>query len=779
MIQQQNQPYSPQDLLASEVAASDGIIQSIIAGQQPSLVLPGAYGENMREMAIEAERLTLQELNAFEMEAIPVFQRRNAVHRENVNYFQSHHWSEDDINTIIGDGRKPYEFPLARRYFQTLLGEQRSQRTEWRAIPQNKRSAMKVDVYNHLLRWAGQVNDFYDVASDVFRDGVIGGAGIIGVDLDPHKPMSRIKIDRMYPMEFMWDLRSCKNGYLDNVKYVWRGTYIDKEQALNDFPEWSEEINLWRGASYGDNYFYGYETLIRPKIKATANALSGPYEYNPRFYSMYRNQLFKREFYRRRLVKKFVVHDGVSNMSQYFDDEPTATDWAQKLYAFYSNPSVMQQFGIRQPYVSAPFQDDVTYVDQMIFLDSRLVRVNTSKVDRIPYKFYIPEWYDGDMTSLFEHGKGYQRLINRYMMFMDQMAGGVKGSTTINEYYANGKYTSEQLEQIAVSANPIYHINMPDKDAAAGLISKDPPPQYGQLPAVLSDMVTRDLSQLYGGQNVIGVQAFAGQSGKSAQGLAAQATVANIPLYDKWRKVQKQVGQDIIYLSQFLSPQLQMVVVDEMENPQYARFIDDGIQNPEDFDYDVYVSEVQASPTEQEATLNRLMVVAQTNPDLAQDMAEVFLDNIDIDAAIKQKILASRDARIKYVQQMEQQKLQLERDALSHKTELDYLGKALKSKELEIEAMNLPKVSMVVKPDTASPGLLSEILNKAGVPADATGVAADQAFKAIMNQEALNLQQQSRNANLLPEEREALKYKAKGPYKNVPTASDSAERDKG
>lgn len=772
----QSQPYSPQDLLASEVAASDGIIQSIVAGQQPGMILPGAFGENMQEMAIEAERLALQELNAFEFEAIPIFRRRNAVHRENINYFQSHQWSENDITTIIEDGRKPYSFNLIRRFFQTLLGEQRSQRTEWRAIPMNKRSGMKVDVYNHLLRWAGQNNDFYDVASDVFRDGVIGGVGVIGVDLDVHNPFGAIKIDRQYPLEFMWDLQTAKNGYLDNCKYVWRGCYIDREVALNEFPEWADEINLWRGASYGDNYFYGYETLIRPKIAATAADMTGPYEYNPRFYAMYRNQLFKREFYRRRYVKKWLVHDGVSNMTQYFDDEQKALEWAQKLYAFYSEPAIMAQFQIRQPYVSAPYWQDVAYVDQMIFLDNRLVRVNTSKVDRLPYKFYIPEWYDGDMTSYFEHGKGYQRLINRYMMFQDQMAGGVKGSTVINEFYANGKYTSQQLREVAVSANPTYLINMPDKDAAVGLINNIPPPNFGPAMSVLSDAVTRDLSQMYGGQNYIGQQAFAGQSGRSAQGLASQATVATIPLYDKWRKVQKQVGQDIIYLSQFLSPQLQMVVVDEMNNPEFRSFIDDGIQNPEDFTYDVFVSEVVKSATEQEATLNRLMVVAQTNPELAQDMTEVFLDNVDIDASIKKKILENRDARIAYERQLEQQQIQLKQDENNIKRQRDYAANELKNKELQLEAMNLPKVSMVIKPEETAPGLLAEIMNKAGVPADPIGVAADKAFDTIMRQEALNLQQKSRNDLLLPEEREGLKNKAKQPYKNVPSAADSAER---
>lgn len=724
-----------------------------------------------KEQASEAERLARLELDDFEMLHNIFFEQRNKVHEENVDFFKSFQWTEEDKKAIIEQHRKPYVSNEMRRFILTLLGEQVGSRTDWRAVGQNQQSQDKAELLNHILRWVAQRNTWERTESMIFRDGVVGGIGVGQVRLDPNDPFGNILIERHRPQEFMWDIESAHDSSLQGSSKLWRGYYVMREHLAAEFPEWRDDIMQGQGGLASGRRWNDMFAYKRPKVRETAGQLTGGVTHDPMMQRAFKNFVFKREFYRRRYDPKFRVVNGHTGEQLDFETAQQAWDGAKQLYQFYNQQEVLARYNVTQPLVSEPRMVNVPVIDQLVWCGDLLLRVNKGDRDRYPYKFYAPEWYDGDLTSYFEHGKDEQRMRNRLMSYLDLIASGVKGATIVNRNKLPGDWTDQKIMDMAMQPNQVWVIDDHTGQDASQIVHHVPPPNYNQLPVVLYNMLQENMTTQFGGPNTIGQSAFAGQSGRSADQLRSAASLSLIPTMEAFRYFKQEIGEDVCHLAKFLDPNLQMMVSDGMNNPTFRSIISEGIQSIDDLKFSIQITEVTASPTERDARMSKLMQLAGQIPEFAQDMGEVLLGYADIDESDKKKILAARDSRVQFQQQMEERQQALQEETEKARIQVMVLGQLVKLKEME-NPPKPPVVTLSVKPDP-SPGLVATILEAAGMQADPVGIMGDQAVHNVMNQEKLNAQQINRNKNLLPAEKQALKPKAP---KTVPAAKDSAAR---
>lgn len=769
-------------LLAQQIASDPDLIKSYDENQTRPYIGSVYYDGMDPQMITETfEREALEEVEGFEFSAIPFFLPRAEIHRENIRYFNSHHWSDRDEWNILQEHRKPYKIPEIRAYFTTLLGEQRAQRTDLRGIPKTRFVEDKVEGINHFFKWFQQVNRFHSINSDVFRDGVIGGVGAAGCMLDYNNPSARVSYKKYYPLQFMWDIPSAEDALLTNTKYLWRGSNVSLSSAIDEFPQCEESIRDYSGFQ-GDRYLFDLQTMIQPMIHAPANRLVGSTTFNPTLYRQFRDYVFKREFFRRRYERRLCVRDGISDTSWYFrlDDIQGATDCANKVYQFYMTPSVQERYGIQQPLVSKPYEQNAAYVDKLTFIGQKLVSIQTVQTDKLPYMFYIPDWYDGELTSYFEHGKDIQRYLNRVMMYQDQRMSGVKGITIVNKALVDEKWTEDRIRHEIAQPNPVIVGDWdPSMDVRALITNIAPPQDSGQM-REMRETMSAGMGQLFGGPNIIGQEAFAGQSGKSAQSLYSAATTRTIPLYDKFRDFQRQVGEFALTLLPHLDKTVQMAIESEYGEVQFATMIDLGLQNPEDYDFMVDVDQVVSSPTEQAASLQRLTIVAQTNEQFANAAAPLMLDDMDLDASKKRRFLQSLQQQQEAQSALAEHEKQVEIATMLLKERTEQHTYEVRMRELDIQEKNMAKISLGGKLDgSISPALLATLLDQSGHPAEPLPIAADYAQHEVYKTQIDGMNMDNYNAHIPEWERKAIENKVAVKKKvGVDTPKDRMARSK-
>jgi hypothetical protein len=734
------------------------------AQQDPSLVpslLEASnyyYSENEESLLRESRRyaedydsLVLQEVREFQEFYSSWFDKRNQNAEENVDYYLSRQWTNDDRLRIIETGRKPYTFNMIRPHMQAVLGEAVGQKTEWRVLPASRKAQEHADYVNKMMRWAAQTARYQQTRKDVFRDGLIDGVGVVGTRQDPNDPLGGIEIDRIPSREFMWDIHSTKDSSLRGVDRLWRGRWESRVALAYQYPEWKHELLNHSDPMHEHNGLESMYQHIRPKVRGLTNKNQLDTRLGGEAGMLSNSLLFVREWYRRRPVPKWRVQDAYSEMIWDFPIErkDAAIQHVETLLAFYQQDEIRAQIGDVSPVIFEPRRVNAMVIDQCILVGNRLLRVNKTTSGEVPYVFYIPEWYDGEITSYFEHYKDPQRFHNRIISFIDQMANGNKGVRVLNRFGIPESITDDSLRQQLSNPNSVIIVNRGGNDFdVRRLLTNIDPPNHGQLVHALLNYTQNDMKEMMGGLNRIGVLQSAGQSGKSAEVLTQAASTLTANLFDAFRDADQQVGERVQYLLQHLHPATQMRAADEAGNVEFFNMVQNGIQTIKDLKYDVTVTEVVPSPTEQlmqQKTLENL--AQQLGPQVGSMIVPAIIERTTIPYKVKQEMLEG----IKSANEQAQANIEAERAQKQRSEDMDYEIKQrtldLKERQVQVLENNPTKVTMQYKMG-ADPLTEATLLEDAGVEADPLFIAAGKSLQTLMNVEEQGLYQQAYYDNL-------------------------------
>ena len=729
-----------------------------------------------RDEALSLTELARAEIRDFEWNYTPIFQARKEVMAQNYGFYNSiDQWSEADKQKISDAGLIPYVSNSMKRYIDTLLGEFLGSQTEWRPIGEDQISEYKAEFMSHLLRSVAQQNNWKRLKYEITRDGIVAGMGVGSAMNDPQDPLGGIKLLRHKPYEFMHHVESAKNGSLDDTLYVWRGYYESRAKLIWEFPMWQKEIREFAGEMMYQNFPY-LETFLRPKVYRKAGE-SMDFTFEPYAGRTGRQWVFKREFYRRRQVPRFRVTDTITGTSYDAESQDQAGYIAYELTQYYLQTAAAQGQVLQDTPVTEPRMVMASVVDQEIWAGDTLLAVNHSEENSVPYKFYTPEFIDGEVTSYFEHGKDMQRLQNRCMIFIDMLASGIKGKTVVNKRFLPENWDEAKIRRAMLSATEPVIIDDPSAESAAKIIHHIPPNNYGPLAGELARFASGSMDTMFGGLNAIGSTENAGESGRAVSFRQQAAAIATIPLREELRYFDKQMGESVAYLSQFMDPRIQLLYVDDEGNPSYRAAASDGIQSISDLKFKIDISEVKGSPTEREAQANRYITMIQQVPESAPAVFPLLLKVQDINASDRETITRYMQENDKFQKQirMEQEKratLETEKKWQVKEQEL-----MIDMMRVKIEAANLPSVTLSGKLDgSMPPAITATTLSWAGVDADPQTVAADYGEMARMDQQAADLAVIRRNKLMTPAQKSIEKRKAMQPPAMPPSPKDTLAR---
>jgi hypothetical protein len=730
------------------------------------------------------KREAYQLMTAFEFNQTRFFIPANQVARENIRYHKGHQYSAEDTIKTLAQNRKPYRFNQIEQFVRQFCGEQRGQRTDMLAIPRTDISATFAEAMNHYMRWVCYKNKWHDTHSDIFLDGIVGGWGVATAYLDPRNPFANPILERVYPFEMMWDIATASNARLDGTNFLWRGNFDTVANMIDQFPESAEIIRRNGGAV--DRNMYAFHTTKQPVISSITNRPTLDTTYQTWNDLMNPNMIFRREFYHRRYEHRWVVRDGTTNTEEVFlpnrdgSCPQEAIDFAQAALQFYQDPYIIQEFDVQTPLVSRPFPKQVAYVDKYVFAGSALIFFQTYQTDQYPYKFFIPTWQDGELTSYIESLKDPQRFVNRLLMFIDEEAGGAKGGAVVNKRYLDGSWEDDDIKEYAVQTNPVW---ITDKDPADFKIEDfihtyGPPPGRPEAPMLLQHVESL-LDRLGGGSNIIGGAAFAGQSGKSAEALTAAAGITHIPVYDKDNFFQEDVGKLIISYAPKLDPSIRMFVTNEYREPSATSFLEHKLGTvfkPEDLDFGIEIAEVIASQDKRERQFAKFAMMMQTTfpNDIAGQQAAMpsLIKNSGLEASEQRDFLTRYEEITAQMNQAAAEQAKFDRDMEVWKMEQGQEKINVSRYGYDVQRELALKLNITGSLEEMGPAAQATMWNKMGIPADPGTIMEDNALQSTMQQAERNIAHANFNALTPKWEREKGSRTAKG----VPTPKDRMNR---
>jgi len=735
---------------------------AINLGQSPN-VLPFS-GSMPFDRTIEQEAFQL--LSSFEWNQIRFFIPANRIARENIRYYNGHQYSPQDLMKILGQNRKPYQFNQIEKFVDQFCGEQRTQRTDMKTIPRTDISETFSEAMNHYLRWVCQMNKWHDAHSDIFRDGIVAGWGVAGAYLDPRNPFAHPIVERINPFEMMWDVATAKNARCDGTNFLWRGTFDTMANMIDQFPDQADIIR--RNAGTVDQNMYAWYTIAQPVISSPTNSPTLDNTYFLWNNLMNPNMVFRREFYHRRYEGRWVVRDGTTNTEEVFIPNPDgscpedAIDFANAAYKFYQEPAIVEQYGVQMPLVSEPFWKQVAYVDKYVFCGRALIFKQTYQTDQYPYKFFIPKWYDGELTSYIESMKDPQRFLNRLYMFIDERAGGFKGGVVVNKKYLDGSWEDDDIKEYGIQTNPVWIVDKDPEDYPIEQFVKTyGPPQNGPEASELLNRVGTEIDRMGGGANLIGGAAFSGQAARSAEALINQATMTHIPVYDKDNFFQEDVGRLIISYAPALDPSVRMFVTNEYKQPIATSFLEHKLGTvfkAEDCDFAIEITEEVASKSEQAQRFDKLAMVMQTlfpdDPAAKQASMPMLMKNSGLEPSQQKEFLDTYYKVSDELSQQQAEQTQFERQMEQWKLQQGQDKIAIANKQLEVELALGTKLNVSADLTELGPLTQASLLSNRGIAADPRIVFQDNAVKAAMNRSERNIAHSDFNKLTPPWEKE-------------------------
>ncbi len=741
-----------------------------------------SYYQDQRARAEAIQSYGLEMLRNFEFRSIPQFQAVGRNGTETVQFYLGNHWSPEDEAFRIDSGMKPYSWPSFKPLVNAFLGEMVAQQTDYRTIPLNTRSEPRVEVANKALQWVAQSNRIPAIKIDAARDAVLYGYSVIGTRMHPMDPQGAIQIFRVRPEEVMFDLNSATDSTLANVKHFWRGTWQDRVRLAAEFPEWRNEILRPSGLFVATSGFEMGYTMIRPKVRTPAGDNHVTTATDPQMDMMYGRLLFKREFYVRRWVDRLVVTDPFAGRTYNCTSQQQAASQQLLLEQYYSKTQLWGNMSesLRMRVFSArPAMVEV--IDQLIFIGDQLVRINSDDEGGLPFVPCCPEFYDGSLGAYFEQAKDPQRWEDRLMAAIDDREAGAKGGMVINEQWIKGPWnTDQEMRDFFNQPNWKIVINEQDPEFNIDRAIKYvvPPPDNQNYDALL-----RYVSQInvnsYGGQNRQGLAAFAGQSGKSAEELRSAGSTLTMSVVQKIAESDRLVGMRVLYLLQYLHPAVQMRTYDEDLQPVFFSLLDQGMESLGDYDFDVEVKQILASPSERQARIKRIENILGYDPSLIEGVLPFLLKNSDIDYTERQQIEQFVNDRVKARNQEAADNMKMAKDKVQGDLDTQKGNLTIKAREQAWLEQNAPKTTLTGKL-SMDPLMTADLINWAaenvrGFAAHPAMIIAGQAAKDLLEQRKLTMQQVEEDAHTPQYKKDAIENNVAVKEAHQ-TAKDTANR---
>ena len=565
--------------------------------------------------------------------------------KQDYDFVAGKQWEQADIERFHESGRPAITINRIKPLINVLSGYQRLNRYDIEFLPRTGDDVDICQVRKGITKYILDECDYDSEESHAFIDAAIGGLGWfdVGYKFRPEVNDGEAYVKREDPFSIYVDPEAHKTDFSD-AKYICRAKWVDKDELVITYPEHKAEI------------------MAQYAIYDNAEKNDGAYE-DPLWY--------KRDIQKARMVECW-----------YKVKERESIYYMQDGSVLAQGEITPEHFlsGAVQGYTNTK----VTKVRCAVFIERFLLEDIPSPYEHGEFPFVPIVCYNygtGDLPAGFVRDlKDPQREINkRRIQELHILNTTGNGGGWIEEDAMDSRQKAEFERK---GNTPGYFAEVRPGAISQGKIHER---IMGQIPAAViqaENQATADLTAVSGiNEALMGTDIASTSSGRAIELKQKQAITHIAPMFDNLRKAKKKIAyrlwgkrgfkgiipqyytDDKVYRvegkngQQFIRVNQQVIQQDPL-----GRIIHQTLNNLSEGEFDIVISDTQASTTQRQAQLWSL-VDSVKNLGIPGDLIfDVILDLSDLPnkEEIKQRWQQRQQAQAQAQQQQAQQQLQLE-----------------------------------------------------------------------------------------------------------------------
>lgn len=454
---------------------------------------------------------------------LPIFTELFRAARRNSDFYLGRQWTKEELRALERQGRAPYVWNKIQTYINNIVGMQIQTRLDYTVQAATPDQEPYAQVMQELLAWAMRVNDIDRIETEVFLHGLLQGAAITQVRWELSDFWGGFpKVERVPIYQMFWDATDI-DWSLSNAQWVARVIPMTERQLVAYLPEKADEIKRWwMDTALSRLPLWGYLT----RNQEVVYYITGRKNIDNVYWIV--------EFYENVRKPIYVAMDTIFNNSVEFDSERNAKAYIEGLLSEYSNiPDIelIDENGYDRCYVATTYRN---VIKQYILAGQNIVEETETDLTNYPFQIYSALNVDGSIGTPVDTLIYPQRFLNRMISEWDNILSRTgRGILTVVESLLPRDWDAARIAK--VRSQTAATIPVLRHDAIQQIPDHTTTPDIPQLINVVQSF----MMEAGGGQNILGLQENAAESGKAVRARQAAAGLGRVPLFynlQNWKR---------------------------------------------------------------------------------------------------------------------------------------------------------------------------------------------------------------------------------------------------
>lgn len=571
------------------------------------------------------------------------FNEKVDTHNRNYDYYMGKQWTAEEQAEIERQFRQAYVFNEIRNKVNHLIGTQTQTRLDSRIVARERGDEAAAELLTFLVKWVEQINQIEYTETELFTDGLIGGAGASVVrwqmeDVNRGYPA----IEKIPINEVVWDMNSKKMD-LSDARWIARVWFDYRIGFAESYPEYNEEIKNAGTTSE----VIPVDSLRSSLTDRQKESLKANFK-NANFtdYDIVRGI----EFYKRIRIYSYVVADLIQEENKPFDRKKDAEEYYNGLVAGYteSGQVLLNPDGSNKVAIITNTKDGIW---MGVVIGDKLCYYDLTDLPDLPIFIHFAYFRDGDYQGFVDDLIHPQILLNRSFSQWDYSLGVSSKNpiTVITQMLAVG-WTLEDVAREWSKTGPV----IPVMDHRA--VQERPPVQVNPQLFQNIDFAIGRMTDYAGGRNALGFTESAAESGRAVIARAEQGGISRLPLFDHLRLWRLQAVKRIVWwLKNYMSAGQVIRVIGRDDDVRYIN-IDDGLLDTlKELDFDIVIDEVPDAATTRDANFQQMKELFSVIPGLPPEIiSKIMIEYSRLPQSKKREITDMLEFYKKYMEEQAQ-----------------------------------------------------------------------------------------------------------------------------
>lgn len=564
----------------------------------------------------EKEQITIDELRSFHEGVIDYFDEKHDKGIENERYMEVESWTPEEKQQIESQNRQAYSMGIAAQKMNTIIAEQRSNRTEWRLNAKiDPNDEIKAEIGTVQFRDLEKRCNMKYVDSDVFASGSAISLGAYEIYLDTDEDENIVPSVRAVDYRDLIYDKNAISYEKNEAAFMAKKRQVYRYQIRNDYGKKAAEVYE------GDTYNWGR----KKESYFVTRGVDRDYDLITVF-DHYQKVL--RTYY-------YVMFNDYLNLNgKYGKKVCHKTRNKEEAVRYLQN--------MKKPYlkINAPLGANAittkkeTKIDKYVFTYERILEYEETDMSDFPFSLYYGYHFADKYWTVMDVLKSAQKFIDRYIAQIDYSFGkDIRNAYEIVVGKLAEGYTFEQALQ-RLEEDGVLPVKA--ENAINNVRSQGVNPQWMQMIQLMQTY----LEDLAGGRSFQGLSEGADESGRAIKLKQQKGEMLASILIDNLSRTKRDLGKKLLWWFQKydtneriikvgggeLSPQMiQLLQQNSIYTPSmkeqnvgYLRVNLGNTSHLQDAKLELEVNETALSETQRQKKQFELLTLAQTNPNMAQ-----------------------------------------------------------------------------------------------------------------------------------------------------------------